>query len=160
MEEKTKVDAVGGPAPAAASLGRIGKYPLVALLDEGGQVQVYRAVNPELGRDVVIKVGRAGALGDHERLKQEGKILADLDHPNLARVYDLDVYRGRIFLVMEYVRGQNLEQFARAAQPSPAQAAALVAQTGGPWPWCIGAASCTWTSSPGTSSSTKAAGPG
>jgi serine/threonine protein kinase len=101
---------------------------VIAPLDAGGQGLVYRGLHPTLGRDVVIKLSRAaGGPADRDRLQEEGRILADLEHPNLARVYDLDVHDGRAFLVMEYVRGPHLEQFARQRPPSPRQAAALVA---------------------------------
>ena len=131
MAETTSEGAAGTATAAPVSgLGRVGKYPLIALLGEGGQAVVYRAVHPELGRDVVIKLSRSDRLDpvpDDDRLRQEGRILTELEHPNLARVYDLDVDRGRVFLVMEYVGGRSLDRYARDARPSPAQAAALVA---------------------------------
>ena len=98
------------PMPAA-----IGKYRVVQKLGSGGQAWVYRAVHPTLGRDVVIKLSRRKLEDDWnglDRLMDEGRALAELDHPYLARIYDLDVYDRRVYLVMEYIPGKNLEQYA------------------------------------------------
>jgi predicted Ser/Thr protein kinase len=108
---------------------RIGRYRIVALLGSGGQSIVYRAVHPELEQEVVIKVSRAGGRGfDGEALRSEGRLLASLDHPHVARVYDLDVTGGRPFLVMEFVRGRTLAQFARDEKPDPRTVATLLAK--------------------------------
>jgi tRNA A-37 threonylcarbamoyl transferase component Bud32 len=108
----------------------VGRYRIISLLGEGGQALVYRAVHPTLGKDVVLKWAR-GPLppetGEKDRLLAEGRILAALDQPGLARVYDLDVHEGRPFLVMEYIPGRTLAQ-ARQTVSTPAQAAALVAR--------------------------------
>jgi serine/threonine protein kinase len=119
------------PPTSAPALLTIGRYPIVALLEQGGQATVYRAIHPTLQRDVVIKLGRPTALASphqRERLQREGQILAALDHPNLARVYDLDFHAGRVFLVLEYIRGQNLGQCASSLSLSPLQASQLVAR--------------------------------
>ena len=70
--------------------GAIGKYLVVDQLDEGGQAQVYRVIHPKLGKDMVLKLGRQ-PVGDDERtsLVAEGRLLADLEHINLVRIYDL-----------------------------------------------------------------------
>jgi tRNA A-37 threonylcarbamoyl transferase component Bud32 len=109
---------------------RIGKYRVVAWLGQGGQATVYRAVHPTLGIDVALKIGRRRAWddpADRDALIAEGKILAELEHPNLARVYDLDFHQGCVLLSMEFIRGRNLQQFARDCRPSPRQAARLIA---------------------------------
>jgi hypothetical protein len=104
-------------------------YLVVAPLDRGGQGSVFRGIHPTLGRDVVIKLGHALAEPDQasDLLLQEGRILAELDHPGLARVYDLQLYNGRPCLVMEFIRGLNLEQHARQHALTPREAAGLVA---------------------------------
>jgi len=81
--------------------------------------------------ELVVKVGRdvSGAdARDRDRTVAEGRILAELDHPNLARVYDLDFDHDRPFLVMEYVRGRNLRQVAEQQPFGPRQAASLIAK--------------------------------
>jgi serine/threonine protein kinase len=104
---------------------------VVGVLDEGGQASVYRALHPTLDKELVIKLSHRSLAqdpADHDLLVAEGKLLADLDHPHLVRVYDLDFHEGRPFLVMEYVRGCNLQQHAAQTRPGPRQAAGLVAK--------------------------------
>jgi hypothetical protein len=111
----------------------IGRYRVITRLDEGGQAVVYRAVHPALGLDVALKLSRLplrdAATGD--RLVREGQLLVTMTHPNLARVYDLDLHEDRPFLVMEYVPGRTLEQHARQAPLSPRTAADLVGRVAG-----------------------------
>jgi serine/threonine-protein kinase len=113
---------------------RLGRYFLVEQLGKGGQAVIYRAIHPVLGRDVVVKLGRRAAHYSaelREHLLVEGRALAELNHPNLARIYDLDLYEGRPLLVLEYVRGRDLLQFCKASLPAPRQAARLVADLAG-----------------------------
>lgn len=138
--------ALSGTAQARSTSGRqpaelhdevqmpstIGKYRLVQELGAGGQAWVYRAVHPALGRDVVIKLSRR-ELDDNwdglDRLLDEGRALAELDHPYLARVYDLDVHDRRIYMVMEYIPGRNLEQYATDHTVTVNQAVAISLKT-------------------------------
>jgi serine/threonine protein kinase len=118
-------------APPVATPAAVGKYPVVGRLGGGGQGEVYRAVHPELRQDLVIKLARRplGPGGiDGDLLAAEGRVLADLRHDNLVRVYDLGVHEGRAFLAMEFVRGCTLEQHAGERRLSPRRAAALVAE--------------------------------
>jgi predicted Ser/Thr protein kinase len=119
----SRKDTAGGPTEIAG-------YKIVAPLEAGGQGSVYRAVHPTLGRDVVLKLGHApvGAGQQVDALIQEGRILAELDDPGLARIYDLFLHEGCVCLVMEYVRGRNLEQDARDRARDPRAAAALLAR--------------------------------
>jgi tRNA A-37 threonylcarbamoyl transferase component Bud32 len=118
----------GSPADVPAE---IAGYKIVALLDSGGQGVVYRAVHPTLGRDVIVKLGRKPVKANSAAIDaviQEGRILAELDDPGLARVYDLRIHDGCPCLVMEYIRGCNLEQDAGAVPRDPTASAALVAR--------------------------------
>jgi serine/threonine protein kinase len=131
-----------GPEAAAAARARaeaqperpgaIGRYLVVDQLDEGGQGQVFRVIHPKLGRDMVLKLGRQ-PVGDEQRtsLVAEGRLLADLEHINLVKIYDLDFHNDRPFLVMEYVHGRNLEDYARDQPVTPRRAAELVARLAG-----------------------------
>jgi tRNA A-37 threonylcarbamoyl transferase component Bud32 len=109
---------------------QIGRYPILKELDRGAQAEVYRAIHPTLDKDVVIKLSRweLNPSKDRDRLVQEGQLLATLDHPNLAHVYDLDFHQNRPFLVMEYVPGRNLEQLQQDRKLPHTEAAVLVAQ--------------------------------
>lgn len=120
----------GGPlAPARPPI--IGKYVVLSALGRGGQADVYRAVHATLGKEVVIKLARRPfepGRPERDRLLAEGKVLADLDHPHLARVCDVDFHEGCPFLVMDYVPGRTLHEHALDQRRTPRQAAGLVAQ--------------------------------
>jgi len=91
-------------------------------LSKGGQAWVYRAVDPNLDRELIIKLGErplSAETTDADRIAAEGRILADLHHPHIAHVYDFDVHENRPFLVMEYVRGRTLRQHAEGKQLPP-----------------------------------------
>jgi len=110
---------------------KIGKYVVVGELDSGGQAVVYRAVHPTLQRELVIKLAKQPAAGgrfDPQRLVSEGKVLAELDHPHIARIFDLDFHEGRPYLVMQYIRGQNLMQYCGSKPLPQREAAGLVAK--------------------------------
>lgn len=116
----------GGDRPTA-----LGKYLIIGELGRGGQARVYRALHPTLNRDVAIKWSHRSVTDDpteRDRFAREGKLLADLDHPGIVRVYDLDVQDQRPFMVMEFVRGCDLSQYAAREKVTPAQAAGLVAE--------------------------------
>ena len=96
------------PLPAA-----IGKYLVVGRFPRTGQAVVFRVVHPGLARDLVLKLAlNAVEAGGRHEIIEEGKILAELKHPNLVQVYDLDFHDDRPYLVMEYIRGRNLDQLA------------------------------------------------
>jgi serine/threonine protein kinase len=120
-----------GPSAAPVQIPeRLGKYKVVTLLDKGGQTLVYRGVHPTLNKDVIIKVCRRANLSsrDLDNLRQEGQVLANLNHPNLVRVHDLDCDGDVLFLVMDYIPGQTLAQrFGRQRCP-PQQAVAILTQ--------------------------------
>jgi predicted Ser/Thr protein kinase len=131
MDSATRPTQVSHSADSPALPGAIGKYYVVGILGGGGQATVYRVLHPELNKELVIKLARFSCATDAEEqalLVREGRVLADLDHPGLARVHDLGFHDGRPFLVMEYVRGVTLEQYAAGRRLTPQQAAALVAQ--------------------------------
>jgi tRNA A-37 threonylcarbamoyl transferase component Bud32 len=109
----------------------VGKYFVAGLLDDGETTLVYRALHPTVNKELVIKLGRQAAADDPARNKallEEGKQLAQLEHPHLVRVFDLNFQERRPFLVLEYVGGSGLKQYAEEARPTPVQAAALVAK--------------------------------
>jgi serine/threonine protein kinase len=105
----------------------IGRYRVVGELDSGGQASVYRAIHPTLPRDLAIKIAHRTSAIDRSLLRGDAELLCELDHPNLVRVYDLDIHEGRPFVAMEFVRGPNLRHVAQQSRPAPRQAAAWVA---------------------------------
>jgi serine/threonine protein kinase len=129
-------DASTADAPTNGEAGRsarpasIGKYMVIGELDEGGQAVVYRVVHRELLKQLVLKRAKKPLEGpaDRDALVAEGRLLVELDHPAMVRIFDLDFDDGRPYLVMEYVPGMNLRQWAEQNRPSPRQAALMVAQ--------------------------------
>jgi serine/threonine protein kinase len=99
----------------------LGRYRLGRLIGSGGMGDVYLARDVTLRRDVAIKfVTAAGVGGTHtQRLMQEARAVAALDHPGICPVYDVGVDpAGRSFMVMQYVEGETLAaRLARGALP-------------------------------------------
>ena len=107
----------------------IGKYRVVEQLGSGGQGDVYRAVHPTLGRNVVIKRARENLPEAAQQLLiTEGRVLARLEDPGVVRVYDVDLHEGRPFVVFEYVAGRSLAERLKQERLSFREAAALVAE--------------------------------
>ena len=96
-------------------------YEITAKLGEGGMGEVYRAKDTKLGRDVAIKVLPPSLAGDRDRLsrfEREARVLATLNHPNVAQVHGFDDDGGVHFLVMELAEGESLaERIRRGAIP-------------------------------------------
>jgi hypothetical protein len=93
---------------ALSPSNRIGHYEVLSLLGTGGIGEVYRARDSALGRDVAIKVLPGSCTSDTERtarFQREAKVLASLNHPNIAAVYGLEAVAGARALVMELVEG-------------------------------------------------------
>ncbi|HKQ58344.1 MAG TPA: protein kinase [Candidatus Eisenbacteria bacterium] len=90
---------------------RLGPYEIVSLLGAGGMGEVYRARDSRLGRDVAIKALPASLAHDADRLarfEREARLLASLNHPNIAAIYGLEEAGGHRYLVLEYVEGETL----------------------------------------------------
>ena len=107
----------------------IGKYRIISRLGGGSQAEVFRALHPTLQRDVVIKLAHGPTPpGDRDLVVDEGRILAQIEHAHVAKVYDVDFHGERAYLVTEYVTGRNLEQVVKDGVLSGRAAARLVAQ--------------------------------
>jgi Tol biopolymer transport system component len=89
----------------------LGFYEIVGTLGAGGMGEVYRARDTKLGREVALKVLPEGFAADPERLgrfEREAKVLASLNHPNIAVIYGFEDSGGVRALVMELVEGQTV----------------------------------------------------
>ena len=89
---------------------QIGPYPVQGELGRGGMGVVYLARDPELDRPVALKCVSRDRGNMIERLVREAKILASLDHPNIATIYRLERIDGESYLILEYIEGMSLEQ--------------------------------------------------
>ncbi len=115
---------------------RIGRYRLGAEIGRGAMGAVYRARDPQLQRDVAVKlISLAFATGQGDpqeaaaRFAREARVAARLQHPNVVAVYDFGEEADQLFLVMELVLGETLGQrLARGDFPGTTAALELVAQ--------------------------------
>jgi serine/threonine protein kinase/Tol biopolymer transport system component len=108
---------------------RLGSYEVVAQIGAGGMGEVYRAHDTKLARDVAIKVLPANFVNDPERLsrfQREARMLAALNHPNIATIYGLEQSGGVTCLVMELVPGETLAERVKAG-PLPIEEALKIA---------------------------------
>jgi len=107
---------------ALASGTRFGPYEIADEIGAGGMGVVYRATDTTLDREVAIKVLPESMASDAERIvrfEREAKMLASLNHPNIAQIYGLEKADGVTALVLELVEGPTLaDRIARGAIPS------------------------------------------
>ena len=108
---------------------RLGVYEITTKIGEGGMGEVYRARDTRLDRDVALKVLPEAFTEDVERLarfEREAKVLASLNHPNIAAIHGLEQAGGTQALVLELVEGPTVED--RVARgPVPVDEALAVA---------------------------------
>ena len=105
----------------------VGRYRLGDRIGAGGMGTVYEGFDPDLDRQVAIKIldrlpaAVEGEPTDASRILDEARALGRLSHPNIAELYDAGESRGRVYLVMELVRGKNLRQWLASAGSPPPQ---------------------------------------
>src|SRR6202171_1080541 len=108
-----------------------GCYEINAPIGAGGMGEVYQAHDTKLGRDVAIKVLPEAFAHDPERLsrfQREAKMLAALNHPNIATIYGLEQSSGTSLLVMELVPGETLAERIKRDGPVPIEEALAIAK--------------------------------
>ena len=91
----------------------IGKYKITKLIGEGGMASVYEAEHEMLGTKVAIKVLNPILSANAEiktRFRNEAKLMASLDHPNITKVIDFDEQPQQLSIVMEFLNGEDLDQ--------------------------------------------------
>lgn len=93
-------------------------YKILQLIDEGGMGEVYLAEDEALKRKIAIKLIKGHATKDIlRRFQTERRILANLQHPNIAQLYEAGATDDSLpFFAMEYVEGQPIDQFMRDQQ--------------------------------------------
>jgi serine/threonine protein kinase len=115
------------PEERAATLGpgtRLGKYEIVRLLGAGGMGAVYEASHTEIGKRVAIKVlspAITAVPGARARFLREAQLTSRVRHPNIVDVTDMGSDAGQTYLVMEFLRGEDLSQRLDRTGPIPAR---------------------------------------
>jgi hypothetical protein len=108
--------AYGGPPPArgAAAPERIGKYTIVRPLGGGGQATAHLAFDPDLKRQVVLKLYHAAVTpAEQDMVLKEGQALARVRSSYVAQCYSAERHEGTPYLVMEYIPGKSLAELQR-----------------------------------------------
>ncbi len=88
-------------------------YEILAPLGRGGMGEVYRARDTHLEREVALKVLKGELASDEAllaRFSREAKLLAAVNHPNIAGIYSIERSAGKLFLVLELVDGESLSK--------------------------------------------------
>ena len=111
---------------------RLGPYEIQSALGAGGMGEVYRARDTRLKRDVALKILSEASAADRDRVarfQREAELLASLNHPNIAAIYEVEEQRDVVFgvsgntyaLVLELVEGDTLaDRIARGSVPRTA----------------------------------------
>ncbi len=93
----------------------IGEYTLVREIARGGMGQIYFAEDPQLRRQVAVKVSSISEGGEDPRFSKEAEILAHLAHPNIVPIYNIGVdAQSRPFYAMKLVKGRTLQEVLNA----------------------------------------------
>lgn len=119
------------PLMALTSGTKIGSYEIRSLLGAGGMGEVYRSRDSKLGREVALKVLPPTVAGDSDRLgrfSREAKVLAALNHPNIAAIYGLEDSGTTHALVMELVEGCTLAERIKAGPIASEEALPIAKQ--------------------------------
>lgn len=105
-------------------------YQITRILGRGGMGVVYLADDLRLGRQVAIKmvVFDSPTPEAKARFQSEGQLLASIDHPGVAKVYEVGIAAGRPFLAMEFIDGQTVADLAGGRPMAPQVAADFISQ--------------------------------
>ena len=119
-----------GPAYVATEVPKLlaGKFRLTRRLGAGGMGAVYLARDLRLERDVAIKTLTESSFVRLVGLKPEAWAMATVTHPGVAQIHGVESWRGRPFLVVEFLSGGTLEDRLRDGPIAPAEAVSVVAQ--------------------------------
>ena len=112
----------------------LGRYRLLERIGQGGMGVVFRAHDPQLRRDVAVKLlhgTRGGSLPEqHARLRREALALARLSHPNVVQVFEVGEADEHLFVAMELVRGVTLRAWLGERPRGLAEVVDMVLQVG------------------------------
>jgi uncharacterized protein (TIGR03067 family) len=118
------------PTPETNIPKAIGRFEILALLGEGAFGKVYKARDPQLDRDVAIKIPKLEAFAgkfDLERFLREAKSAAAVRHPNICPVHEVSAEGDQPYIVMAFIPGKSLaEHLKDRTKPLPPKQAALI----------------------------------
>ncbi len=104
-------------------------YEILGLLGKGGMGMVYRARDRRLGRMVALKFIRGDDTVLVQRLKQEARAQASIEHPHVCKVYDVGEFHGQAYIAMQFIDGQPLSVVHHEmTQPDKVLTMALIAE--------------------------------
>jgi len=112
-------------APDGLAIGQrlANRYDILGELGQGGMGRVYKARDLDIGEMVAIKTlltpGEGSTGDEEERLLRELQICRRVSHPNVVRVFDLGRFDGGVFITMELLEGQILDQLIGRLEPIP-----------------------------------------
>jgi hypothetical protein len=101
----------------AVRLQCIGRYEILHELGSGAQGVVYAAFDPDLQRQVAIKIVRPDRAREQGRVQREARLLATLSHAHVLAVYEIGPWPGGVYMVTELVRGGTLRAWASTPRP-------------------------------------------
>ena len=105
-----------------------GRYKVLEELGQGSMGIVYKAHDPNLDLILAVKVLRPECLQGETLVKRflaEARVLGRLDHPNIVRVYNVDEDQGTVYIAMEFLEGEALNDLAKRKRLSPEEIADL-----------------------------------
>ncbi|MBI1751058.1 MAG: serine/threonine protein kinase [Acidobacteria bacterium] len=112
----------------------IGKFEIVRLLGQGAMGEVYLGRDPGIGREVAIKTIRPALIGEdmggelRDRFAREAKAAGLLQHPNVVTVFEFGTDGDLLYLVMEYVPGEDLAALLQRGELRPSELLEILAQ--------------------------------
>src|SRR5437773_9519791 len=110
---------------------KLAHYEITSHLGSGGMGDVYQATDSKLGRSVAVKFLPEGFARDADRVsrfEREARVLASLNHPNIAAIYGLEDANDKKFLVMELVPGETLDERIKRGMIPVKESAAIAQQ--------------------------------
>ncbi len=110
----------------------ISRYKIIEKLGDGGRSTVYKAKDVRLERTVAIKIMSEKLLKNPKarlRFLREAQTVAQLDHPNICTVYEVDAVEGHTFIAMAYVEGRSLSEMTKLGPLDIKEALSIGLQT-------------------------------
>lgn len=112
----------GGAHAGDPTIRQVGRYEIRERLGRGGMATVFKAHDPQIGRDVAIKFLHASLCEDDEyrsRFLREARAAGGLSHPNIVTVHDVGEIEGRPYMAMELLAGDSLSDLMTGGQLLP-----------------------------------------